>query len=69
MGLRPTHRDENRFEYVQRFSDQELAWNGKGREDSGAVEAAIEFGLGCVFEPIGVAPFILLGSLVARDGV
>jgi hypothetical protein len=32
----------------------ELAWNGEGRNDPGAVEAVIEFGPGCVFEPIFV---------------
>jgi hypothetical protein len=47
----------------------ELAWNGEGRNDPGAIEAVIEFGPGCVFEPIFVAPFIPLGGLVARDGV
>jgi hypothetical protein len=36
----------------------ELAWNGEGRNDPGAVEAVIEFGPGSVFEPIFVAPFI-----------
>jgi len=36
----------------------ESAWNGEGRNDPGAVEAVIEFGPGCVFEPIFVAPFI-----------
>jgi hypothetical protein len=29
-----------------------LAWNGEGRNDPGAVEAVIEFGPGCVIEPI-----------------
>jgi hypothetical protein len=56
MGLRSTHRDENRFD--PRAFRMELAWNGKGRNDPGAVEAVIEFGPGCVFEPIFVAPFI-----------
>ena len=47
----------------------ESAWNGEGRNDPGAVEAVIEFGPGCVIEPIFVAPFIPSGGLVARDGV
>jgi hypothetical protein len=59
MGLRPTHRDENRFE--PRAFRIELAWNGKGRADSGLVEAVQEFGLGSVIEPICVAPCIPLG--------
>ena len=67
MGLRPTHRDENRIK--PRAFTIELAWNGKDRGYSGSVEAVEEFGLGCVFEPIRVAPAIPLGRLVARDGV
>jgi hypothetical protein len=67
MGLRPTHRNENHFE--PRAFTIELAWNGKGRNDPGAVEAVIEFGLGCVLEPICVAPSTCRGGLVARDGV
>jgi hypothetical protein len=67
MGLRPTHRDENRIK--PRAFTIELAWNGKDPGYSGSVEADDEFGLGCVFEPICVAPSILLGRLVARDGV
>jgi hypothetical protein len=67
MGLRSTHKDENRFD--PRAFTMELAWNGKGRNDPGAVEAVIEFGPGRVFEPIFVAPFIPWGGLVARDGV
>jgi hypothetical protein len=46
-----------------------LAWNGEDRGYSGFVEADDEFGLGCVFERICVAPTIPLGRLVARDGV
>ena len=56
MGLRSTHRDENRFE--PRAFKMQLAWNGKGRNHPGAVEAVIEPGPGCVIEPIFVAPFI-----------
>jgi hypothetical protein len=56
MGLRPTHQDENHFQ--PRAFTIELAWNGEGRNDPGAVEAVIEFGPGRVFEPIFVAPFI-----------
>ena len=67
MGLRPTYRDENGSE--PRAFTMELAWNGKGRNDPGAVEAEIEFGLGCVLEPICVAPSTSQGGLVARDGV
>jgi hypothetical protein len=67
MGLRSTHRDENRME--RRAFTIDLAWNGDDRGYSGSVEAVSEFGLGCVFEPICVAPFIPLGGLVARDGV
>ena len=67
MGLRSTYRDENRIEL--RAFTIELAWNGEGRGYSGSVEAVDEFGLGCVFEPICVAPSFLLGGLVARDGV
>ena len=67
MGLRPTHRDENRFE--PRAITIGLAWNGKDRADSGSVEAVREFGLGCVIEPICVAPSIVFDGLVARDGV
>jgi hypothetical protein len=37
----------------------EAAWNGEDRAYSGSVEAVSEFGLGCVFEPICVAPSIL----------
>jgi hypothetical protein len=59
MGLRPTHRDENRVE--PRAFTIDLAWNGEDRGNSGLVEADDEFGLGCVFEPICVAPSILLG--------
>ena len=40
MGLRPTHRDENRIE--SRSFTIELAWNGKGRNDPGAVKAVID---------------------------
>ena len=47
----------------------ELAWNGKDRGHSGAIEAVVEFGLGSVIEPICVAPAVPLGELVARDGV
>jgi hypothetical protein len=54
MGLRPTHRDENCFE--SRSFTIELAWNGEGRNDPGEVETVIEFGPGCVIEPISVAP-------------
>jgi len=67
MGLRSTYRDENHIE-LQGFTI-ELAWNGEGRGNSGSVEAVSEFGLGCVFEPICVAPSIPVGRLVARDGV
>jgi hypothetical protein len=67
MGLRPTHRDENGIE--PRAFTIELAWNGEDRGNSGSVEAVSEFGQGCVFEPICVAPPIPLGRLVARDGV
>jgi len=67
MGLWPTHRDENRFE--PRAFTIDLAWNGEDRGYSGFIEADDEFGLGCVFEPICVAPRIPLGRLVARDGV
>jgi hypothetical protein len=67
MGLRSTYRYENRIEF-QAFMI-ELTWNGEGRAYSGSVEAADEFGLGCVFEPICVAPTIPLGRLVARGGV
>jgi len=56
MGLRSTYRYENLIE-LQAFTI-EVAWNGEGRNDPGAVEAVIEFGPGCVFEPIFVAPFI-----------
>lgn len=66
MGLRPTHSDENRFELGAFMID--LAWDGEGRGHSGSVEAVMEFGLGCVFEPICVAP-TPFGQLVARDGV
>jgi len=37
MGLRPTHRDENRFARAAFMI--ESAWNGEGRTDSGLVEA------------------------------
>jgi hypothetical protein len=67
MGLRSTYRYENRIEF-QAFMI-ELAWNGEGRAYSGSVEAVDEFGLGCVFEPICVAPTIPLGQLIARNGV
>jgi hypothetical protein len=67
MGLRPTYWDENRFWRVA-FTI-ELAWDDEDRTHSGLVEAVTEFGLGCVFEPICVAPFIPRGWLVARDGV
>jgi len=59
MDLRSTYGDENRFE--PRGFRIDLAWNGEGRDDSGSVEAVDEFGLGRVFEPICVAPSILLG--------
>ena len=59
MDLRSTYRDENRFD--PRGFRIDLAWNGEGRDDSGSVEAVDEFGLGRVFEPICVAPSILLG--------
>ena len=42
--------------------------DGEDRGYSGSVEAAEEFGLGRVFEPIYVAPSAF-GLLVARDGV
>jgi hypothetical protein len=54
MDLRPTHRDENPFR-AEAFTI-ELAWNGEDRGHSGFVEADDEFGLGCVFESICVAP-------------
>jgi hypothetical protein len=50
MGLRPTHRDENRIK--PRAFTIELAWNGKDRGYSGSVEADDEFGLGCVFAQV-----------------
>jgi hypothetical protein len=48
-----------------------LDWRGTGKDraDSGLVEAVREFGLGCVIEPICVAPSIVFDGLVARDGV
>ena len=61
MGLRLTHWDENRFEPVA-FTIG-LAWNGEGRKHSGSVEAVTEFGLGCVFEPIYVAPSVPAGMV------
>ena len=67
MGLRATHGDENRFEPAA-FTIG-LAWDGEGRKYSGSVEAVTEFGLGCVFEPICVAPSVPQGWLVARNGV
>ena len=42
--------------------------DGEDRGYSGSVEAVEEFDLGCVFEPICVAP-PALGLVVARDGV
>ena len=59
MGLRSTYRDENRIELDA--ITIELAWNGEDRGNSGSVEAVSEFGLGCVFEPICVAPLFLVG--------
>jgi hypothetical protein len=59
MGLRSTYRYENRIEL--QYSTIKLAGNGEGRGYSGWVEAVAEFGLGCVFEPICVAPSIPVG--------
>ena len=39
MGLRPTHRDENRFEPAVFMI--ELAWDGEDRRHSGLVEAVL----------------------------
>jgi len=65
MGLRPTYMNENRSA-VKGVGC--TGGDGKDRGYSGSVEAAEEFGLGCVFEPICVAP-PALGLVVARDGV
>jgi hypothetical protein len=65
MDLRSTHMDENRFA-PERVGSSGV--DGEGRGYSGFVEAVSEFGLGCVFGPICVAP-PTSGLLVARDGV
>jgi hypothetical protein len=54
MGLRSTYGDENRIK-LEAITIK-LAWNGEDRGNSGSVEAVSEFGQGCVFEPICVAP-------------
>jgi hypothetical protein len=59
MDLRSTYGDENRF--GPGHFRIELAWNGEDRAYSGAIEAVDEFGQGCVFEPICVAPSIPVG--------
>jgi hypothetical protein len=59
MGFRSTHKlIRMKIVSIREPFMMELARNGEGRNDPGAVEAVIEFGLGCVFEPIFVAPFI-----------
>jgi len=67
MGLRPTYMDENRVESVLcRISG---AWDGKGCMDSGYVEACGSLIWKARSEPIFLAPPILAGRVVARDGV
>jgi hypothetical protein len=67
MGLSPTHGDENRVE------PEALRSNWRGTAKTGApldeLRPFPRFVLGCVFEPICVAPSMPLGRLVARDGV
>jgi hypothetical protein len=65
MGLRPTHRHEN---YVESARTINLAWTAKVVCTLVEVRPFLSLIWNVRFEPIYVAPPILAGRVVARDG-